>query len=187
MLQWNKKEFSDILAKLFSFFFFVFLSLLFFNVFFCLTKHFITTFLILQFGCHLPNTMPFSFEIWLFVEQRPVSFIHPTFHYFKTWLYLESSGTSSVQLIHCLDYYCQVLFTQTNSTACVRKEVQQGEVQNPACREEQPQAPAPIGKHPAGRQLCRKVPGCPGGHQVSSVLLRRLMEFLAALGKAVWM
>lgn len=107
----------------FIFFLFVLLSSLFFNVFFCLTKHFITTSVRLQFGCHLPNTMPFSFEIWLLVEQCPVSFIHPTFHYFETWLYLESSGTSSVQLIHCLDYYCQVLFTQTNSTACVRKEV----------------------------------------------------------------
>ncbi|GAB0181745.1 mitochondrial enolase superfamily member 1 [Grus japonensis] len=44
-------------------------------------------------------------------------------------------------------------------------QVQQEEVQSPAPGEEQPHAPVYAGGHPAGKQLCRSVPGDPGGHQ----------------------
>ncbi|KAK4828642.1 hypothetical protein QYF61_000290 [Mycteria americana] len=46
------------------------------------------------------------------------------------------------------------------------REVQQGEVQNPAPAEEQSQAPMYAGGCPSRKQLCRKGPGGPGGHQV---------------------
>ena len=45
-------------------------------------------------------------------------------------------------------------------------EVQQVEVQNPAHGEELPHAPVHAGGRPCGKQLCRKSPEVPGGHQV---------------------
>ena len=44
--------------------------------------------------------------------------------------------------------------------------VQQGEVQIPAPREEQAHAPVHAGGWLAGKQIGRKGPGGPGGHQV---------------------
>lgn len=40
------------------------------------------------------------------------------------------------------------------------------EVQSPTAGEEQPQAPVEAGGWPAGKQLCRKEPGSPGGDQI---------------------
>lgn len=45
-------------------------------------------------------------------------------------------------------------------------QVQQGAVATPAPGEEQPQALGHAGGQPAGKQLCRKGAGGPGGHQV---------------------
>ena len=43
---------------------------------------------------------------------------------------------------------------------------QQGQVQGPTAREEQPHAPVQAGDWPTGEQLCGERPGSPGGRQV---------------------
>lgn len=45
------------------------------------------------------------------------------------------------------------------------REVQQEELQSPACGKEQPQAPEHAGACPAGKYLCGKGSGGPGGPQ----------------------
>ena len=46
-------------------------------------------------------------------------------------------------------------------------EVQQGQMQGPAPREEQPHAPVQAWGRPAAEQLCGEGPGCPSGQQVN--------------------
>lgn len=68
-------------------------------------------------------------------------------------------------------------------------EVQQGEMQSPANREEQPQVPRHVREQTVGKKLFRKGQGDPGGRlsgtRTSNVplLLRRLMVPWAALSK----
>lgn len=50
-------------------------------------------------------------------------------------------------------------------------EAPQRDVQSAAAGEEQPHAPMYAGAHPSGRQLGRKCPGGPKGHQVEQDLV----------------
>lgn len=102
--------------------FFLLWFFFFLCLFFCLIKHFIIAFLGFQSGFILLILHLSALRSGWRLGSTLFHSKNSAFHEFKTWLYLEARGSSSVHLIHCLDYYCRICPCKLNFSACIRKE-----------------------------------------------------------------